>query len=45
MIEGVARLSDDLAEKSPIAIRIGGRNMAVGRAEGFLRPKAVPGCW
>jgi PPOX class probable F420-dependent enzyme len=43
LIEGTARLSDDLAEMLPWATRIGGRYMGADRAEEFGRRNAVQG--
>lgn len=43
LVEGVASVSDDLAEMLGWATRIGGRYMGRDRAEAFGRRNAVPG--
>jgi len=43
MVEGVATLSDDVAEMLPYATAIGGRYMGAARAEEFGRRNAVQG--
>ena len=43
LIEGIAEVSDDLAEMLPWATRIGGRYMGAERAEAFGKRNAVEG--
>jgi hypothetical protein len=43
MVEGTARLSDDLDELRRCATAVGGRYMGAGRAEEFGDRNAVPG--